>query len=57
MVRLFRVADRDRHQCCCGIFHHDLWTEIWEGTLDKLVDINGRLLFPEYLRHSAAKGT
>lgn len=57
MVRLFRVAARDRHQCGRRLFHHDLRAEIREGTLHKLVDIDGRLLFSECPRHSAAKGT
>lgn len=57
MVRIFRVAARDCHQCCRGVFHHDLRAEIWEGTLDKLADIDGGLLFSERPRHSATKGT
>lgn len=56
MVRPFRVAARDRHQRGRRLLHHDLRAEIREGTLHQLVDIDGRLLFSEYPRHSAAKG-
>lgn len=57
MVRIFWVATRDRHQRCRGLFHHDLRAKIWEGTLDKLADIDGGLLFSECHCHSATKGT